>query len=242
MASSRTTDRSRQRRTRNGSPILGLASTAFLLFAAPLAILIIVTWLAGWHFGIVRTGSMEPVLATGALIVASPITADDVEAGMIVEFADPVDRSRLITHRVVDVNRDAETGRTTFITRGDANAAVDTHPVPPENIRSEVRWQVPGLGALLWKLRWPYTLLFLAVPLGLVGLATLTRRDDDERRGSTGSAVDCISCPASIETGFRYCPYCGIRQRLVAPTVDSAPERPASVTRPTSSVLSGGDA
>jgi signal peptidase I len=219
-------------------------STAFLLVAAPLAIVILATWLAGWHFGIVRTGSMEPVLATGALIVASPITADDVEAGMIVEFVDPADRSRLITHRVVDVNRDPETGRTTFRTRGDANAAVDTQPVPPENIRSEVRWQVPGLGALIWKLRWPYTLLFLAIPLGLVGAAALVRRDaEDDSSAGAGerSVVGCISCPASLEARFRYCPYCGIRQRLATPPARRPVDHRSAPTRHPPSVRSGGD-
>lgn len=237
MASPRTTEGARRRRP--GSPIPGVLATAFLLIAAPLAILIVAIWLAGWHFGIVRTGSMEPVLGTGALIVASPLSAHEVQAGMIVEFVDPADRSRLITHRVVDVNRDAESGRTSFTTRGDANAAVDTQPVPPENIRSEVRWQVPGLGALIWKLRWPYSLLFLAVPLGLVAVATLTRRDADDidLRSSGGtSSVDCISCPSTIEAHFRYCPACGIRQRLVAP-VDPVATR----TRHASSVQSGGD-
>jgi len=211
----------RTTRRRSRPTVIGTLGTAVLLLAAPLAVFVVAVFLAGWHLGIVRTGSMEPVLATGALIVASPISAEEVEAGMIVEFIDPADRSRVITHRVVEINRDPDTGATTFTTRGDANAQVDSRPVPPENIRSEVRWQVPGLGALLWKLRWPYSLVLLIVPAGLVLIGSLVNRPqgDADGDGEDGhedpTLLDCISCPARVEPGFRYCPSCGIRQRPV---------------------------
>jgi len=48
----------------------------------------------------VMSGSMEPAIRTGDLIVAEHIALLDARPGDVVTFVDPLNRGRLITHRV----------------------------------------------------------------------------------------------------------------------------------------------
>ena len=169
-------------RGRHGSTITGGVAIIATIVMLPVALLFVIVWLAGWQLGFVQTGSMDPVLPTGSMIVSSPISADEAEVGMVMQFVDPRDNSRMITHRVIEVRRD-DTGQLSFVTKGDANADRDTDEVPAENVRAEVRWHVKGLGSLLWAVRWPRSLGFTLVPLLLVGVGMLLgRREGHGRR------------------------------------------------------------
>lgn len=225
-----------------GLSITGALAVIGTVVMLPMAVLFIAVWLAGWQLGVVRTGSMEPALPTGSMIVTSPITADEVETGMILEFVDPQNERRIITHRVIEVQRDAG-GQVRFVTKGDANAERDTAEVPAENVRAKVRWHIRGLGSLMWKMRWPNSLVFVAAPLILViASSALKRRKGDASAGAVRAAggtrvasppgsepVACGSCAVVIDSVDRYCRNCGTRryQRPSRPrrrTADASPE------------------
>ena len=219
------------RLARAGSRATGVLSVLLVVAMLPVAVLFIVVWLAGWQLGFVRTGSMEPALPTGSLVVMSPVTADEVEAGMVIEFVDPRDENKHITHRVVRVQRD-DSGNLSFVTKGDANSDRDTAEVPPENVRSKVRWHVGGLGLVLWQLQWPRALVFVLVPVMLIGLSTIFRLAAGAHEASPGAAVTaaassggkaprwgpvaCLACRVVIDEADRYCRVCGTRQ-IAAP-------------------------
>ena len=228
------------RLARIGSGVTGALSVVLVVAMVPVAALFIVVWLAGWQLGFVRTGSMEPALPTGSLVVMSPITADEVEAGMVVQFVDPRDASRSVTHRVMRVHRDDD-GNLSLVTKGDANSDRDTAEVPPENVRAKVRWHVGGLGLVLWQLQWPRALVFVLVPALLVGLGAIFRlaARPDERPGRRRVAAasghpapvrgptPCPACRVVIDEADRYCRVCGARRRPPpAPPVKSAPAPP----------------
>jgi signal peptidase len=85
------------------------------------------TSVAGYHFYSVLSGSMEPVLHTGSLVLVHPIPVEQLQAGDIITFKS-ASGGDLVTHRIASVL----TGSTpSFVTRGDANGAEDTHRVPP---------------------------------------------------------------------------------------------------------------
>ncbi len=209
---------SRERR-RRGSTVTGGVALIATIVMLPVAMLFVIVWLAGWQLGFVRTGSMDPVLPPGSMIVSSPMSADEVEVGMVMQFVDPRDNGRMITHRVIEVNRD-DAGQLSFVTKGDANVDRDTDEVPAENVRAEVRWHVKHLGSLLWAVRWPRSLGFTLVPLLLVGLGLLLGRRDDaptgDRARRAGSVIEspapCTGCHVVIDEVDRYCRRCGTRQ------------------------------
>ncbi|MDP9183475.1 MAG: signal peptidase I, partial [Actinomycetota bacterium] len=73
---------------------------------------------------VVRSGSMEPTIATGAMVLVRTIPARDIKAGDVVAVERP-DRTR-VTHRVVSVEHRGATA--SLVLKGDANT--DPDPVP----------------------------------------------------------------------------------------------------------------
>ena len=99
----------------------------------------------GWSSVAVTSGSMEPLIGTGDLVLTVPSGDDPIEPGSVVVFDDPASDG-LITHRIV---RQEDDGR--YITRGDANARADSTPVPTESINGVGRILVPSMGMpLVW--------------------------------------------------------------------------------------------
>lgn len=206
----------RSRATTGGAVSSALAVLAMVVMI-PAALLIVGVWLAGWQFAVVRTGSMAPGMPAGSLAVLSPVAPGEVEVGTVIEFMDPDNGNRLVTHRVIEVQR-GEGGELFFQTKGDFNDAEDTYPVPAANVRGEVRWHVSGLGRLLVYLQPPWSLMFVVAPFLLV-MGARAMRDPEDRpagpvaRGRPGAAVlACVDCPAAVEPHDRYCRRCGARQ------------------------------
>jgi signal peptidase I len=102
-------------RRRMRRPLEVAASGAALIAVAILAALA-VTLLAGYRPLIVRSGSMEPAVRTGDLIVTKRVHPTAVDRGQVVTFHDPSRDRELLTHRVVRVRERA--GRLYFVTRG----------------------------------------------------------------------------------------------------------------------------
>ena len=69
----------------------------------------------------VETGSMEPVLQPGDLILVKGIQPNKIQLGDIIVFHQPGDYNNLIIHRVVNITN--EDGQIYLTTKGDANPA-----------------------------------------------------------------------------------------------------------------------
>jgi signal peptidase len=151
------------------------ALAAVLVTLVPLATFLVSVWLLGWQLVSVQTGSMSPTFPVGSLVVLGPLDPADVEVGMAIAFQDPVDPTRLVTHRVVAVAPGAELA---FMTRGDANATTDPRPVPARFVRGQALWHVTFLGTVMDWLQWPrsFVLLVVAPSALLVFLELRSRR------------------------------------------------------------------
>lgn len=95
----------------------------------------------GYSFFRVITGSMEPTLAVGELIMSETVEIDQVKVEDIVCFRSQSTATygAIITHRVVEIDKD-EAGNTRLLTRGDANLSVDGRYVTEENFVGRVAW------------------------------------------------------------------------------------------------------
>ena len=120
----------------------------FYLVAALLAAAILgtaVLRLLGFQFRAVRTGSMEPDLPVGAMVVIKKTPLEDIRVGDDVTFVRDKNLT-VVTHRVVAIDRAEEM----LTTQGIANNTLDA-PVYYENVLGVVVLSVPGLGyALTW--------------------------------------------------------------------------------------------
>ncbi|MGD8194396.1 signal peptidase I [Herbiconiux sp. P18] len=114
---------------------------------AVLLLLVVLPRLAGASAYTVLTGSMEPVLPPGELVVVRPVDPAAVRVGDIVTYQVESGRPAVVTHRVVGVGVDGS-GERSFRLRGDANGADDLDPVRPEQLRGVLWYHVPLLGRL----------------------------------------------------------------------------------------------
>ena len=122
----------------------------------------------------VMSGSMEPTIGTGDVVVARQTPPMDVRVGDIVTFRDPYDHSRLITHRVRQMH--VEDGDVVFVTRGDANTGEEHWAVPVDGVVGRVAYHIPLLGYfMVWFHSRFGILLLIVVPTLLLGVSELWR-------------------------------------------------------------------
>ena len=97
--------------------------------------------IGGHSFFKVVTGSMEPNLKVGELIMTDDVPIDDLKLGDVISFrSQSVDMyGNIITHRVVDIGKTAE-GQTILLTKGDSNLSADGQYVYQSNYVGKVVW------------------------------------------------------------------------------------------------------
>lgn len=94
---------------------------------------------------VVRSGSMQPTLQIGDVVLVEDVRAVDLDVGDVATLLQP--DGDTLTHRVTDVER---VGGTVLITtRGDANTGDETTPLDPDALVGRVRWQIPAVGRLV---------------------------------------------------------------------------------------------
>lgn len=122
----------------------------------------------------VLTGSMEPTLNVGDVVVVKQISPLDARVGDVITFRDPADATRLVTHRVRSVQ--VGDGVARFVTKGDANTSVERWKVPTDGTIARVLYRVPRIGyALFWVRGRSGRLLLVVIPALLLGAYELWR-------------------------------------------------------------------
>jgi signal peptidase I len=122
----------------------------------------------------VMSGSMEPTIGTGDVVVARQTSPMDVRVGDIVTFRDPLDHERLITHRVREMHVHGDD--VLFVTRGDANTGEEHWALPKDGTIGRVAYHVPKLGYFMVWFHSRFGLLLLIVlPTLLLGVSELWR-------------------------------------------------------------------
>ena len=89
----------------------------------------------------VVTGSMEPEIPTGAILINKKTDISEIRVGDIVCYRTRVSeiRGAVVTHRVVAIGT-GEDGRLRLETRGDANVSSDPFYVTAEDLIGRVTW------------------------------------------------------------------------------------------------------
>lgn len=119
--------------------------TVLLAALAALALVVAVPRLAGATSYTVLTGSMQPGMPPGTLVVAKPTPPEEIGVGTVITYQLKSEQPAVVTHRVISQAIDAE-GRPVFQTQGDANHVPDRTWVRPVQIRGEKWYAVPYLG------------------------------------------------------------------------------------------------
>jgi signal peptidase len=159
--------------------VLGLIAIAIIALMLLFGLFILIAPNSGWDSEIVLSGSMEPALKTGGVIVTRPVELDDIGIGDIILFERG---EELIAHRVIDVWREDDGfGHPWFETKGDANEDPDPGLVSSDGeTMNSVVFHVPYMGyfASFLKNRLAFLVLF-----GVPGLILVAMYGGDIRKG-----------------------------------------------------------
>jgi signal peptidase len=135
----------------------------------------------------VMSGSMEPALGVGDVVINSQVSPADVHVGDIVTFSDPEGTGKLITHRVRRV-RIAD-GTAHLVTKGDNTNAVERWDIPANGSFGRVEYRVPLLGFLVFWLNGPFGRIgLIVIPALLLAGFELWRIWRPQRAGPIGDA------------------------------------------------------
>ena len=110
-----------------------------------LGLIVAVPHLLGYEQYVVVSGSMEPAIPVGSLVMAKPVKPAELQVGDVIVFYTERHIDTPVTHRVVENRIDERE----FITKGDANAANDITPVLYENIDGKVAGHIPRIGFMV---------------------------------------------------------------------------------------------
>ena len=120
--------------------VLAALGAGYLTALMTLVIWTVLPVLWGWSTFAVQSGSMEPAVAVGDVLIAVP-GSSGLQPGRIVVVADPALPGRLLSHRFVEFNPDGS-----LVTKGDANAAADSTAVDRGDVVGMARLRVPFVG------------------------------------------------------------------------------------------------
>ncbi len=139
--------------------ILYITLSIGVILVAGLLLLTIVP-IPGTNFDarVVQSGSMEPAIKTGSLILIRP--AESYKIGDIVTFRHRIN-STPTTHRIIDEK--PGDGVWLFTTQGDANESPDMRPVKETQIMGRVMFHIPYLGYIIEIARTPWGFMALIV-------------------------------------------------------------------------------
>jgi signal peptidase len=154
-----------------------LNAVAYLVLALCLALLaslvaVAATNLLGYDSYVIYSGSMEPTVKVGSLLLSRPVDAEDLRVSDVITYRSPGNHTTL-THRIVSIRQ--EDGDWVFNTKGDASLEPDPREVILRGQVSRMAFDIPYLGYLVDFVRsTPGVALFLLLPAaGLVLIYTL---------------------------------------------------------------------
>lgn len=114
---------------------------------------------------IVKSGSMEPTIPTGSLVIVKP--ANRYSIGDVITFGADTKTEIPTTHRIISFT--GANGETQYKTKGDANEEADTNPVARRDVIGKIVFHIPYVGFILDFARQPLGFaLLIGIPAALV--------------------------------------------------------------------------
>ncbi len=119
----------------------------------------------GFSFLQVQTGSMEPELPVGTIVVVKETDFNELKKGDIISFysTDKEIAHKVVTHRIVGISYNMK-GFPSFTTKGDANSTEDREPVSNVMVIGKVIYNVgKASGSVISVLKNPKIIFFFIV-------------------------------------------------------------------------------
>jgi signal peptidase len=112
----------------------------------------------------VQSGSMEPAIKIGSMVVTKSQEAYQVDD--VITFKDREDARKTTTHRIIEKE---DTGIMRYTTQGDANDVEDSNQVLPNQIIGRVIFKVPYFGyPVAFARTWPGVIVLIIIPATII--------------------------------------------------------------------------
>jgi len=118
----------------------------FLWITTSITVVLMVFFSIGFlvfHPTVIISGSMNPAIDVGDVVVVDEIAPDHIEEGDVIEFTG--ENGATIVHRVHSIQIQND-GTTLFQTKGDKNDSPDIDLVHPEQVKGKVLYRIPKIG------------------------------------------------------------------------------------------------
>lgn len=145
--------------------------TISVIYAAAIIVLIGVVFCRVLHIkpAVVVSGSMEPTIETGSIIVINE-RDKDIKRGDIIAFKTG---DLAVAHRVVKI----QDGK--FVTKGDNNKSVDAGTVTADMVEGTVIFHIPKAGyAVKWLATIPGMIVIFTVAAGVIFIGHLLDKEE----------------------------------------------------------------
>ena len=170
--------------------VVGILSRTVLGTLVGLLLWAAVPAVVGWTPTTVMTGSMEPRIHPGDVVVARPVAESSIHRGQVLLFQDPDRADHLRLHRYDDNGQGTQ-----IVTKGDANQAADSTPIDRSAVVGVGYLRVPYIGTpFVWAAghQWGHLLVtgsaLMLLVLGAQADRSLRRELKGEGRGEGGAA------------------------------------------------------
>lgn len=157
---------------------LFLVLQSFLFVGALVLFLVALFSVLPMFFGnrtlVILSGSMEPTIPTGGIVLAQPVPSRSLDIGDIIVYSPGSESQIPIVHRIVSISEGR--GIRYYTTRGDANPNIDVAEVALPATAWRVTFSAPFVGYIIAFASSPLG-IFLLIVLPLIGLVILTAWD-----------------------------------------------------------------
>lgn len=160
-----------------------LFAGALVLFLVALFSVLPMFW--GNRTLVILSGSMEPTIPTGGIVLAQPVPSRSLEIGDIIVYSPGSESQIPIVHRIVSISE--RRGIRYYTTRGDANPNIDVAEVALPATAWRVTFSAPLVGYIISFASSPLG-IFLLIILPLIGLVIWTAWDWLRQRSSPRAA------------------------------------------------------
>jgi len=147
----------------------------------------------------VQTGSMEPTIRKGSIVIIKPSSSyikDDV-----ITVVDPNNSKISVTHRIFNI--ETIDGKTVYVTKGDANNTTDLELRLKENILGKVLFSIPVIGYVISFAKTREGLIILIIlPSILIVLSELINIRDETKRLLDERRKRKLSLGEKVEVGI----------------------------------------
>ncbi len=128
----------------------------------------------GFRSYLVQSGSMEPTIMTGDIVVIQP--QSEYRKTDVVTFHDK--ENRVVTHRIASI--ETKDNVRSITTKGDANRSDDFDTIAPEQIIGKVTLTIPKLGFLVaFGKSLPGLIIMVIVPAALFIVDEMFKLNND---------------------------------------------------------------